>query len=150
MPESKPFWQTKSLEEMTDSEWESLCDGCGRCCLLKLEDEEVVEGPVYFTDVACRLLDPETCRCSDYANRFSLVPDCVDLRRCDRAEYRYLPMSCAYRRLSEGRDLASWHPLISERAESVREAGISVTCRTTSEDLVDDDDLEDHIIDWID
>jgi hypothetical protein len=123
----RPFWKTKTLAEMDAAEWESLCDGCGRCCLIKMEDEET--GRYYFTDVACRLFDAGTCRCRDYANRDSLVPDCVRLDASNVGELGWMPPSCAYRLVAEGRDLPRWHPLVSGRAESVIEAGASVKGR---------------------
>lgn len=141
------FWKEKTFAEMTTSEWESLCDGCGRCCLNKLEDED--DGRIYFTNVACHLFDNESCRCRDYENRIEKVRDCVDLRNCDPGEFRHLPSSCAYRRLQEGRDLETWHPLVSGKVSSVQTAGISVAGRTFSECYVPDDALEFHIIDWI-
>ena len=141
------FWQVKTLTEMTKAEWESLCDGCGRCCLNKLEDLDT--GEIFFTDVACRLLDGGTCRCSDYPNRTTRVRDCIDLRCCGEKEFRHLPESCAYRRVSEGRDLAPWHPLVSGRASSVHEAGVSVRGRTVSEAGVTEEEFERHIIEWV-
>lgn len=144
----QPFWKTKSLAEMTPEEWESLCDGCGRCCLNKLEDED--DGTIYFTNVACRLFDAQTCRCRDYSRRTERVLDCVDLKTCDPDEFRHLPGTCAYRRLHEGRELPKWHPLVSGDPNSVLQAGISVAGRTLSESYVPDDALEFHIVDWID
>jgi uncharacterized protein len=119
-----PFWSAKTLEEMTRSEWESLCDGCGRCCLVKLEDDET--GEVHLTKLACRMLDQSTCRCSDYPNRQTKMPDCVAIDPEKVRRLVWLPESCAYRRLAEGRDLAWWHPLVSGSADTVHEAGISV------------------------
>ncbi|ESR22774.1 YcgN family cysteine cluster protein [Lutibaculum baratangense] len=141
-----PFWKTKRLGDMTRAEWESLCDGCGRCCLLKLEDEDT--GEIYATDVACRLLDEGTCRCTDYENRQAVIPSCVKLTPQRLDELSWLPPSCAYRRLQEGADLPWWHPLVSGTAESVHLAGMSVRGRTVREADVPEEDLEDRIVDW--
>ncbi|MGH7057578.1 MAG: YcgN family cysteine cluster protein, partial [Acetobacteraceae bacterium] len=124
MTEPRPFWRTKSLAEMTDAEWESLCDGCGRCCLHKLRDE--ASGALAFTNVACRLLDTSAGRCTDYEHRRRHVRDCVRLKPEAIGKIDWLPPSCAYRRLAKGLDLPSWHPLISGDPESVRRAGASV------------------------
>jgi uncharacterized protein len=145
--DSRPFWLRKSLAEMTDTEWESLCDGCGRCCLSKLEEEET--GRIFFTDVGCRLLDAESCRCCDYQHRTEKVGDCVRLRPDNVGEITWLPPTCAYRLVAEGRDLHWWHPLVSGDPETVHVAGVSVRGRVgASEDDVPDEQLEDHIVNW--
>lgn len=139
-----PFWTRKTLADMTDAEWESLCDGCGRCCLHKLRDEE--SGALAFTNVACRLLDLATCRCSDYAHRRRRVPDCVQLTPAALKAIDWLPPSCAYRRLAEGKDLPDWHPLRTGDPGSVHRAGASVRGRAMSEREAGA--LEDHVTAW--
>jgi uncharacterized cysteine cluster protein YcgN (CxxCxxCC family) len=146
--EDKAFWNTKRLDELTPAEWELLCDGCGRCCLHKLED--IDNGLIFYTRVACRLLDEETCRCTNYAHRLELVKDCIVLDASSAIQYEWLPRSCAYRTYAEGRPLEWWHPLISGNSDSVKEAGISVVGRIISENSVASDDFENHIINWID
>jgi uncharacterized cysteine cluster protein YcgN (CxxCxxCC family) len=141
------FWRHKTFDEMTPDEWESLCDGCARCCLHKLQDEDTRE--VEFTRVVCRLLDEETCRCTDYQNRSTRVPDCVRLTPDNVSTFDWLPGTCAYRRLDEGRDLAWWHPLVSGNPDTVLRAGISVRGRVLSEEYVSPDGLEEHVIRWI-
>jgi len=139
-----PFWEHKRLDEMNQVEWESLCDGCGRCCLNKLEHESTKQ--ILYTDVACRLLDPETCRCSSYADRKRFVPDCQILRPQNIHHYDWLPSTCAYKLLHEGNGLHWWHPLVSGDPETVHSAGISVRGRIVSER--DTDDLENHVVSW--
>jgi uncharacterized cysteine cluster protein YcgN (CxxCxxCC family) len=142
-----PFWKRKSLSEMTDSEWESLCDGCGRCCLVKLEEEDT--GRIYYTDVGCRLLDGASCGCRDYPNRSAQVDDCVRLTAATVGTLKWLPPTCGYRLLSQGRDLYWWHPLVSGDPATVHDAGISVRKRVSAaEQDVDDDDLEERIVHW--
>jgi uncharacterized protein len=133
---------------MTAAEWESLCDGCGKCCLLKVEWEDT--GEIEPTSVACRLLDCESCRCSDYGNRFARVPDCIDLARTDLATLSWLPSTCAYRLLADGTaDLPDWHPLVTGDPESVHRAGISVRHKVISEtELRDEFDLVRYVVDW--
>ena len=147
MSDDAPFWRRKSLAEMTKAEWESLCDGCGRCCLNKLEEEST--GRLYFTDVGCRLFDEKTCRCRDYAHRDKQVDDCVRLTPKGLAEIDWLPPSCAYRLVAEGPDLYWWHPLVSGDPDSVHAAGVSVRGRLSgTENEITDDQLEDHIVRW--
>lgn len=141
------FWKTKSLDDMSPSEWESLCDGCGRCCLEKLEDEDT--GDIYFTHVSCRLLDAGLCACKDYPKRSEQVPDCVRLTPENVRTLNWLPPSCGYRLVAEGRDLYWWHPLISGDPNTVHEAGVSVRGRVRgTEDEIPDSELEDHIVQW--
>jgi uncharacterized cysteine cluster protein YcgN (CxxCxxCC family) len=140
------FWKTKKFHEMTTGEWESLCDGCGKCCLHKLEDEDT--GEIFFTSVVCNLIDLKTCRCTRYSERTRLVPECLDLKQHNFAEFNWLPATCAYRLLSDGEELPVWHPLVSGSAESVKIAGVSISSYAMKESEVDD--LEDHIIEWLD
>ncbi len=140
----EPIRRRKTLAEMTRGEWESLCDGCARCCLDKLEDEDT--GEISYTEVACRLLDLGTCRCTDYANRKRFVPDCVVLTARTVTRLTWLPSTCAYRLISEGKDLEWWHPLVSGDPETVHRAGISVRGRAVPESLAGD--LEDHVVRW--
>jgi len=139
------FWEHKTLDELNDAEWESLCDGCGRCCLHKLEDEET--GKIHYTDIACRLLDTDTCQCKRYADRFSYVPDCLSARPLDADKLNWLPSSCAYVKLSKGEPLSDWHPLISGNPDTVRAAGISVAGRCCSEIDVPMAEWQLHLID---
>ena len=146
-PPEQPFWETKSLEALDAAEWESLCDGCGRCCLVKLEDEDT--GEVHFTNIACRLFDAATCRCSDYRQRRRRVRDCLKLGPDLVRELPWLPPTCAYRLVAEGRRLAWWHPLVSGSPETVHEAGISVRGRVAASEA--DLELEaypSYIVSW--
>lgn len=143
MSGSKPFWETKSLAEMTDAEWESLCDGCGRCCLYILHNEET--GDVFETDVACKLFDPKKRRCTNYANRGMLVPDCVQLTPDNVEKLTWMPKTCAYRRLANGKSLPEWHPLITGDRSSVERAGVAVSPDLIPEGEIDDDLLESRI-----
>ena len=131
-----PFWRRKTLNEMTVAEWESLCDGCGLCCLVRFEDEDT--GDIIPTRVHCKLFDAQACACTDYANRKQQVPDCVKLTPDNIEALPWMPKSCAYRRLHEGRDLAEWHPLVSGDPESVHRAGVSVRGQTLSEAVLAD------------
>ena len=126
-------------------QWEALCDGCGKCCLFKVEDTETSE--VFYTNVACRLLDAKTCRCKDYAERTKRVPDCITLTLAALSNTSWLPATCAYRLLAEGKDLPVWHPLITGTRDSVLSSGHSVRGRVVPENEADD--LEHHLIDWV-
>lgn len=142
---SKRFWERKSPAQMSQDEWEALCDGCGKCCLNKLEDED--SGEVVLTNVACRLLDDNTCRCAQYDIRHQFVPECIVLKPSNISEHLYwMPQTCAYRLVHEGRPLAEWHPLISGSADTVHKAGVSVKNKTVPEFEIDEDDWEDHVI----
>jgi uncharacterized cysteine cluster protein YcgN (CxxCxxCC family) len=147
LADERPFWKQKTLEELNPAEWESLCDGCGRCCLVKLEDEE--SGKIHFTDIACKLFNPSTCRCADYAHRRRRVHDCIKLSPAKVRTLGWLPPSCAYRLIAEGRDLACWHPLVSGSPTSVHEAGVSARGRIgMSEQDIRLVDYPEHIVAW--
>ena len=137
------YWETVRLADMTPQQWEALCDGCGKCCLYKLQDIDTDE--IVFTNVACRMLDCRTCRCSDYANRFEVVDDCTELSPDNIGDLQWLPSTCAYRLLDEGEGLPDWHPLLTGDPESVHKAGISVRGRVITEDDADED-LENHVL----
>jgi uncharacterized cysteine cluster protein YcgN (CxxCxxCC family) len=138
-----PFWKRKQLHELSHAEWESLCDGCGRCCLQKLENRKT--GKVYYTQIACYLLDISLCRCKSYTERTRLVKDCLHLTPDKIRQYKWLPETCAYRRLARGKELFWWHPLVSGDRNSVHEAGISVKNQAISEEYVHPEDIEDYI-----
>ncbi len=139
------FWETKTLDQMSRDEWESLCDHCGKCCLHKLEDEET--GELAFTRVCCDLIDLKSCHCTRYSERSVLVPDCLDLKQHNFAEYNWLPDTCAYRLLVDGKPLPDWHPLLTGNPDSVRQAGITISDYAIKESEVDD--MEDYIIGWL-
>lgn len=134
----------KSLAELNTDEWESLCDGCGLCCMHKFVDEDT--GEMLYTDVACRMFDADTCRCREYPKRGALVPECVQIRQLGDVQFAWLPPTCAYRLRHEGKPLFDWHPLLSGNADSVHAAGISMQGRSVPECEVDDDELPMHII----
>jgi uncharacterized cysteine cluster protein YcgN (CxxCxxCC family) len=139
------FWRSKSLEEMSSSEWESLCDGCALCCLHKLEEEDTKE--VFYTTVVCNLLDFDTCRCTKYEERCTLVPDCVKLTPKDVDAFHWLPPSCAYRLVHEGKDLPEWHPLVSGDQATVIESGASVlSWYEVKDNEIEVEDYVDYII----
>ena len=140
-----PFWRVKSLAEMSKAEWESLCDGCARCCLNKYEDDDL---SIAYTDVACKLLDRTSCRCSDYKNRAKKVPDCISLTPKVVDEMNCLPPTCAYRLIGEGKDLYDWHPLKSGTPDSVHDAGISVRGRCVSEEGLTEGEISQRIVKW--
>ena len=142
------FWENKSLDEMNREEWEALCDGCGRCCLLKIEDLD--SGELFYTNVICSLHDDRHSRCTRYADRSLLVPDCIKVTPKVAREETWLPDTCAYRLLAEGKPLFDWHPLISGSPDSVRAAGISVRDKVISEEYVHPDELEEHLVNWFD
>jgi len=141
---TQPFYETKSLQDLSAEEWESLCDGCGKCCVILLQEE--VTGTVWRTNVGCKLLDLETVRCSDYANRHVKVPGCVKLSPDNIGALDWMPKTCAYRLIHEGRPLYDWHPLKSGDPNSVARAGAGVHGTLVSERDVDEDALEDHIV----
>ncbi|GMR15798.1 MAG: YcgN family cysteine cluster protein [Gammaproteobacteria bacterium] len=144
---SSNFWQVKSLAEMSQQEWESLCDGCGRCCLNKLEDEDT--GEIYFTNVTCKLLNIEQCCCTDYENRKVSMPDCMILSVNNETALEVMPSTCAYRLLQLGKPLPEWHPLVTGRKESVAEAGITITGKAVSEENIHYEQLPEHLINWV-
>ncbi|MCL9781800.1 YcgN family cysteine cluster protein [Vibrio sp. S4M6] len=139
---SKPFWQSKSLEQMNEKEWESLCDGCGKCCLHKLVDEDTEE--LYYTNVACSWLNSDTCSCKDYPNRFQSGEECLKLTRESIPQFNWLPDTCAYRLLAENKPLPVWHPLITGSKDAMHKAGESVKNKVVYE--IEVVDWEQHIV----
>ncbi|EEX31691.1 MULTISPECIES: YcgN family cysteine cluster protein [Vibrio] len=139
---SQPFWESKSLEQMTEQEWEALCDGCGKCCLHKLMDEDTDE--IYYTNVACSWLNSKTCSCKDYPNRFTSGEECTKLTRDDIDDFTWLPHTCAYRLLAENQPIPEWHPLITGSKSAMHAAGESVRNKVVYE--IDVVDWEDHIL----
>lgn len=141
------WWHDKSLAELSPREWEALCDGCAKCCLHKLEDED--DGEVFYTRVRCRYLDEKSCRCSDYTNRSVMVPNCIRLEPGTVGKLDWLPDTCAYRLRARGELLADWHPLVSGDSESVHRAGVSIRGRAISDEYVHPDGFDEHIVHWV-
>ena len=141
------FWRDKTLEEMTEPEWESLCDGCARCCLIKLTDEDTQE--VRYTAIVCDLLDQHDCRCTHYPQRHELVKDCIELDAATADRLAWLPTTCAYRLVAEGKDLHWWHHLKSGNRNTVHEAGISVRGRVIARQHVHEADEQSYIVKWV-
>jgi uncharacterized cysteine cluster protein YcgN (CxxCxxCC family) len=141
------WYNTLSLEQLDEQQWEALCDGCAKCCLHKLEDED--SGEVFYTRVRCRYLDEATCRCSDYSRRSELVPNCIHLSRDNARDLTWLPSTCAYRLRGRGEPLPQWHPLVSGRDASVHEAGISIRGRAVSDEYVHPDGYDEHVVNWV-
>lgn len=141
------WWLDKPLAEMSKSEWESLCDGCAKCCLHKLEDAD--SGEVFYTKVRCRYLDEQRCRCTDYPNRSVIVPNCVQLRADNLAALDWLPSTCAYRLLAHQQPLPDWHPLVSGDPDSVHQSGVSIRGRAISDEYVHPDGYDEHIVHWV-
>jgi uncharacterized cysteine cluster protein YcgN (CxxCxxCC family) len=142
-----PWWDNKKLSEMSRDEWESLCDHCGKCCLIKLEDEE--DGQVYYTDVVCDLFQNENCHCGDYWNRETLVPSCIRLTQDNLDSIHWMPPSCAYRRIQDEQGLPEWHHLVSGDKKTIHTAGQSVKNRTIFEkEIVNEQDYEEHVVEW--
>lgn len=152
LPPAPPFWRTKTPAQMSEAEWESLCDGCGKCCCFRLEEWDDLPGKTYgrvhTTDVACRLLDRATARCSDYSARKRHVPDCVKITPETAADLYWLPRTCAYRLVAQGRDLPPWHPLVTGEPDSTRRAGYSVAGLTVGEDEVEESEHPNRITVW--
>ena len=143
----RPFWEAKKLSEMTRAEWESLCDGCAKCCLHKLEDEDT--GMIHFTRVVCRYLDEKKCRCTVYDKRRKLVPTCLQLEPGELDELHWMPSTCAYKLLNAGKPLPIWHPLIAGNRKAMIASGNTVTGKIVSEEYVPDEGLQEHIVHWV-
>ncbi|MEM1111112.1 MAG: YcgN family cysteine cluster protein [Pseudomonadota bacterium] len=144
---AEAWWNRLSLTELSPSQWEALCDGCARCCLHKLQDEDSAE--IAWTRIRCRYLDEATCRCSDYARRSELVPECIQLSPESASDLDWLPPTCAYRLRARGETLPAWHPLVSGSPDTVHDAGISIRGRSLSEEFVHPDGYDEHIIAWV-
>jgi len=144
----RQFWQIKTLDEMSAAEWESRCDRCGKCCLVRLQD--IDSGDYFTTKACCDLLDVETSRCTRYFKRHDLVTDCVKLSYANINNLEWMPTTCAYRLLAEGKELYDWHPLVSGDIDSVHKVGISVRSRVVPQDEIEEEDLPDYIVNWFD
>ncbi len=142
------FWENKTLDEMNEQEWEALCDGCGRCCLFKIIDEDSEE--THYTNVVCEYHDNDACCCTQYEDRSLLVPDCIKVTADVARTEKWLPDTCAYRLLAEGKPLYDWHPLVSGNPNSVHEAGMTITDKVVSEKYVHPDELSEHLVHWLD
>ena len=145
--DNRPFWETKTLSEMNREEWESLCDGCAKCCLHKLEDEDT--GMIHFTRVVCRYLDEKKCRCTVYDKRRKLVPTCLQLEAGELDQLHWMPSTCAYKLLNEGKPLPIWHPLIAGNRKAMIASSNTVTGKVISEEYVPDEGLQEHIVHWV-
>lgn len=143
-----PFWESKSLHQMSRDEWESLCDGCAKCCLLKLEDEDT--GLIHYTNVVCRFLDQKKCKCTEYKKRRKLVPTCLQLEPGELDDLNWMPSTCAYRLLNEDKPLPIWHPLITGGRKEMIESGNTVSGKVISEEYVHEDGLDEHLVNWVD
>ena len=147
MNKTEAFWKTTALESMSREQWESLCDGCGKCCLHKLEDED--SGEIAYTRVICRYFEESSCRCQVYSERKKRVPDCVVLRPDNLQSLPWMPETCAYRLLYEGKYLPAWHPLLTGDHQAIHEAGNTVTGKVISEEFVHEDGFEEHVVKWV-
>ena len=143
---AQPYWKTKNMAEMSRKEWESLCDGCGKCCCIRLEDEDTAD--IYITDVVCKLFDSNTCQCTDYPNRSKKVPDCVTLTPDNVDKLHWMPQTCAYRLIAEGKDLPDYHHLVSGSRDTIHAVGMSVQDAVVSELQVDEDELHHRLVVW--